>query len=94
MSIMRCTGCDRNIDTDFHDMEHNDAGDFCERCMERHFAEGRELAAEHHRDLNAQGCTCQWIGANGDPDQHIKRDHDCPMHGRDPDAGRDARAGL
>lgn len=90
MSIMRCTGCERNIDTDLHDMEHNDAGDWCERCMEAHMEEGRELAREHHMDLNCLGCTCRWIGANGDPDQHIQRDDNCPLHGRDPDADRDA----
>lgn len=49
----------------------------------------RELAAEHHRDLNAMGCTCRW---NSDPDngeRYITRDRNCPMHGIDPDAARD-----
>jgi hypothetical protein len=51
MSIMRCDGCDRNIDTDYHEMEHNDAGSWCERCQEKHFEEGMALAQEHQREV-------------------------------------------
>lgn len=92
MSMYRCDGCSKVFDTD----EDPDAFDsegqgFCEPCRDEHFAEGRALAREHHFDLNARGCTCRWVGENNDPDQHIKRDHNCPLHGRDPDADRDAR---
>lgn len=30
-------------------------------------------------------CTCRVIGFNGDPDQYIKLDRNCPEHGEDPD---------
>lgn len=92
MSMYKCDGCKAIVDTDdFPDNWDSEGQFFCDPCIAAHEAEGRELAREHHMDLNANGCTCQWIGANGDPDQHIKRDHDCPTHGIDPDAARDAR---
>lgn len=93
MSMYKCDGCKTVFDTD----EDPDCWDaegqgFCEPCRDAHDAQGLVLAREHHMDLNARGCTCSWVGANGDPDQHIKRDRDCLLHGRDPDAARDARA--
>jgi hypothetical protein len=93
VSIIRCPGCERTIDMDFEDTEEVLIGEdreiMCWPCAEKHeedrMAEGRELAGEHHRDLNARGCTCQWVGHGNDPDAHIKRDQWCPMHGKDPD---------
>lgn len=40
MSIMRCDGCERNIDTDLKPMFHYDCGedgsaDYCEACDEK-----------------------------------------------------------
>ena len=99
MSMIRCERCPTLIDSDddpdcFVSINDNDSIVMCEPCRDKHeaetFAYGRELAAEHHRDLNAQGCTCQWIGSGNDPDAHIKRDRNCPIHGFDPDAARDA----
>lgn len=37
-----------------------------------------------------QGCTCRWIGEGNDPDAHVQTDQWCSLHGRDPDAERDA----
>ena len=99
MSIIRCERCPTLIDSD-DDPDcfvsiGEDSITLCEPCRDKHEAAvldyGRELAREHHYDLNARGCTCRWIGEGNDPDQHIKRDEWCPLHGRDPDAARDER---
>jgi hypothetical protein len=37
-----------------------------------------------------EGCTCRWVGEGNDPDAHVRTDQWCPLHGRDPDAGRQA----
>jgi hypothetical protein len=34
-------------------------------------------------------CTCRVTGNNGDPDQYIKLDKYCPVHGIDPDYARE-----
>ena len=35
--------------------------------------------------MHGYNCTCRVIGFNGDPDQYIKLDRNCPEHGEDPD---------
>lgn len=93
MSISRCESCNRQVDTDDDvDCYDSEGQCFCESCRDKQFEEGREMARDYHLTvMEPRGCTCRWVGANGDPDQHIKRDHDCQLHGRDPDAARDAR---
>jgi hypothetical protein len=36
-------------------------------------------------------CTCRVVGVNGDPDQYIRLDKYCPVHGIDPDHAREDR---
>ena len=93
MSMYRCDGCSKLIDTDDDpDCFDSEGQGFCEPCRDRHFEEGREMARDYHlTELAPRGCTCQWVGEGNDPDAHIKRDEWCPLHGRDPDAARDAR---
>ncbi len=93
MSMYKCDGCKVVIDTDEYPDNWDSEGQFfCDLCIKEHSEEGREMARDYHLTvMSPRGCTCQWIGANGDPDQHIKRDRDCPLHGIDPDAARDAR---
>jgi hypothetical protein len=63
MSIIRCPGCERNVDTDFEDTEDARIGEdlvtMCWPCFDKHeaavLAEGRALAAEHQRDLDRAG---------------------------------------
>jgi hypothetical protein len=51
-----------------------------------------EAAQENPASVVAQkeGCTCRWVGEGNDPDAHVRRDEWCPLHGRDPDAEREA----
>jgi hypothetical protein len=104
MSIIRCPGCERNVDADFEDTEDARIGEdlvaMCWPCFEKHeaavLAEGRALAAEHQRDLDARICTClrRDVWRMDDPYSTppiLRRDPECEEHGIDPDRARDER---
>ena len=47
------------------------------------------LAAD---DAERRRCTCRYVGLGGnDPDGHVRRDRDCPLHGADPDYALEAK---
>ncbi len=58
MSILRCEKCQKSIDTDLEEMTSDESGNYCEPCWDVLDAErmdhGRELAAEHGRELLAK----------------------------------------
>lgn len=42
MSMMRCSQCDRDVDTDFNDFDFD--GELCERCIEKQEAINDKVA--------------------------------------------------
>ena len=52
MSMMRCDGCSKLIDTDDDpDCFDSEGHGFCEPCRDRHWEDGLALAAEHESEV-------------------------------------------
>ena len=63
MSMYRCDGCSKPIDTDEDpDCFDSEGQGFCEPCRDKHFEEGRALAAEYDRERDQAGA--DWRGEN------------------------------
>lgn len=106
MSMIRCTGCDEIGDAkdEWIDGIYEDVAPFrfwCPDCADIDWnGDSAILAAikatdqDRYDQLKFDACTCRTPAVHGamlePPEPKSIRDYDCPIHGFDPDAARDA----